>query len=56
MGVELVGEGCFAGGWGGCYLDDADVVEEVCEFGDGGEAVDYVGRWSFNLGSVDCDI
>lgn len=26
--------------------DDADVVEEVCEFGDGGETVDYVG-WVF---------
>ena len=42
MAVEVVGEGCFAGGWRGGYLDDADGVEEVCEFGDGGEAVDYV--------------
>ena len=41
MAVELVREGCFAGGWGGGYLDDADGVEEVCEFGDGGEAVDF---------------
>lgn len=46
MAVEVVGEGCFAGGWRGGYLDDADGVEEVCEFGDGGEAVDCVGCFS----------